>query len=91
MNNSDKWKQSNVDFPPEIWAKTVYSFIAEFHKNPVYGREKLIDALRVLWIGRIAVFLKETWTESEEESEARVVEEAKTFGKLKHYLIDKYQ
>ncbi len=50
----------------------------------------MIDALRVLWIGRVAAFLKETWTESEEESEARVVEEAKTFEKLKHYLIDKY-
>ncbi|HEX7482027.1 MAG TPA: hypothetical protein VF350_00980, partial [Candidatus Bathyarchaeia archaeon] len=80
----------DIDFPSEIWAKTVYSFIAEFHKNPVYGKEKLIDALRVLWIGRIAVFLKETWTESEEASEYRVVEEARTFEKLKHYLIDKY-
>jgi glucosylglycerate synthase len=83
-------EQSNVDFPSEIWAKTVYSFIAEFHKNPYYGREKLIDALRGLWIGRIAAYLKETWTESEEESEAKVVEEARTFEELKHYLIDKY-
>jgi hypothetical protein len=40
----------------------------------------LIDALRVLWIRRIAAFLKETCIESEEESEARIVEEAKTFG-----------
>ena len=79
-----------INFPSEIWAKTVYSFIAEFHKNPSYGKDKLIDALRVLWIGRIAAYLKETWTESEEESEARVIEEAKTFAKLKHYLIDKY-
>jgi glycosyltransferase involved in cell wall biosynthesis len=80
-----------INFPSEIWAKTVYSFIAEFHKNPAYGREKLIDALRVLWIGRIAAYLKETWTESEEESEERVVEEAKTFTKYKPYLIDKYK
>ena len=93
LNKFEQLRQietTNIDFPSEIWAKTVYSFIAEFHINPVYGREKLIDALRVLWIGRIAAFLKETWTESEEESEARVVEEAKTFEKLKHYLIDKY-
>jgi glycosyltransferase involved in cell wall biosynthesis len=79
-----------VDFPSEIWAKTVYSFIAEFHKNPAYGKDKLIDALRVLWIGRIAAYLKETWIESEEESEARVIEEANTFVNLKHYLISKY-
>ncbi|HUK85736.1 MAG TPA: cell wall biosynthesis glycosyltransferase [Candidatus Acidoferrum sp.] len=94
LSQFDQLKQIEttcITFPPEIWAKTVYSFIAEFHKNPSYGRDKLIDALRVLWIGRIAAYLKETWTESEEESEARVVEEAKTFEKIKHYLIDKYE
>jgi len=56
----------------------------------VDGVEGGVGGLGVLWIGRIAAFLKETWTESEEESEARIVEEAKTFEKLKHYLIDKY-
>jgi glycosyltransferase involved in cell wall biosynthesis len=81
---------SDVDFPSEIWAKTVYSFIAEFHKNPSFGKDKLIDALRVLWIGRVAVFLKETWEQSEEDAESKIIEEAKIFGKLKHYLIEKY-
>jgi hypothetical protein len=80
---------SSVDFSSEIWAKTVYSFIAEFHKNPPI-RDKLIDALRVLWIGRVAVFLKETWKESREEAELRIVEEVKVFESLKHYLIEKY-
>ncbi len=80
---------SNVDFPSEIWAKTVYSFIAEFHKTPAI-RDKLIDALRVLWIGRVAVFLKETWKESREDAELRIVEEVKVFEKFKHYLIEKY-
>jgi glucosylglycerate synthase len=93
QNKFEQLKQiesSNVDLPSEIWAKTVYSFIAEFHKNHAYGREKLIDALRVLWIGRVAVFLKETWEQSREEAEAKIIEEAKIFEKLKHYLIDKY-
>jgi glucosylglycerate synthase len=80
----------NVDFPSEIWAKTVYSFIAEFHKTPTFFRERLIDALRVLWIGRVAAFLKETWEISREECEEKIVEEAKVFEKLKSYLIEKY-
>jgi len=50
----------------------------------------LIDALRVLWIRRIAASLKETCIDSEEEAEARIVEEAITFRKLIYYLIDKY-
>ena len=93
QNKFEQLKQietSSIDFPSEIWAKTVYSFIAEFHKNSVYGRERLIDALRVLWIGRVAAFLKETWQESREEAESRILEEAKTFEKLKPYLINKY-
>ena len=93
QNKFEQLKQietSDVDFPSEIWAKTVYSFIAEFHKTPTFYRERLIDALRVLWIGRVAVFLKETWDKSEEDAESKIIEEAKIFEKLKHYLIDKY-
>ena len=83
-------ENSNVDFPSEIWVKTVYSFIAEFHKDPTFDRERLVDALRVLWIGRVAAFLKETWEISREECEQKVTEEAKVFEKLKPYLIEKY-
>jgi hypothetical protein len=83
-------ENSNVDFSSEIWATTVYSFIAEFHKTPTFFRERLIDALRVLWIGRVAVFLKDTWDKSREECEEKIVEEAKIFEELKPYLIDKY-
>jgi glycosyltransferase involved in cell wall biosynthesis len=79
-----------VDFPPEIWAKTVYSFIAEFHKKPSFGQEKLIDALRVLWIGRVAVYLKETWSLSREDAEAIILEEAAVFKNMRNYLIEKY-
>ncbi len=83
-------EDASVDFQSEIWAKTVYSFIAEFHKEPSYGRDALAKALRVLWIGRVAVFLKETLNKSRDESEERVLEEAKVFEKLKAYLIEKY-
>jgi glucosylglycerate synthase len=83
-------EQQEIDFPPELWAETVYSFIAEFHKRPVNDRGKLIDALRVLWIGRVAAFLKETWDESREQAESRIVEEAKVFREMKHFLTNKY-
>ena len=83
-------ESQEVDFSPEIWAETVYSFIAQFHKSPLSERAAIIDALRVLWIGRVAVFLKETWRESREESELRILEEAKVFRKLKPYLIERF-
>jgi hypothetical protein len=80
----------DVEFPPEVWAETVYSFIAEFHRTQLVDRENLIDALRVLWIGRVAAFLKETWEETREESEDRIVKEAKVFREQKHLLLEKY-
>ncbi|MCW4009446.1 MAG: cell wall biosynthesis glycosyltransferase [Candidatus Bathyarchaeota archaeon] len=85
-----KLESVNVDFSSEIWAKTVYSFIAEFHKHPTYGEDKLIDALRVLWFGRVAVFIKETLEQSREEAEEKITEEAIVFNKLKPYLLEKY-
>jgi hypothetical protein len=81
---------SRVDFSSEAWAKTVYSFIAEFHHKPSYGQDKLIDALRVLWIGRVAVFMKDTWQETREEAEAKILDEAKVFEELKPYLLERY-
>ncbi len=87
LKNIDK---TDIVFSSEVWAKTVYSFIAGFHKSPPADRATLIDALRVLWIGRVAAFLKETWHESREKAELRVLEEAKVFRELKHYLYERY-
>jgi glycosyltransferase involved in cell wall biosynthesis len=84
-----KGEMNNLVFPSEVWAKTVYSFIGQYH-NPIVDKAKLIDALRILWIGRVAAFLKETWTESREQTEQRVQQEAKVFREQKHYLIEHY-
>jgi glycosyltransferase involved in cell wall biosynthesis len=83
-------EHSTVDFPSDVWAKTVYSFLAAFHKNPPQGKAKLIDALRVLWIGRVAAFLKDTWTQTRIEAEEKIVAEAQVFQNLKDYLYEKY-
>ncbi|MGD6810757.1 MAG: hypothetical protein ACQCN3_13755 [Candidatus Bathyarchaeia archaeon] len=93
INNFEALKQLEtkpVVFSSEVWAKTVYSFIAAYHKTPPYGRAKLVDALRVLWIGRVAAFLKDTWSQTRVESEAKIVAEAKVFENLKDYFIEKF-
>jgi glucosylglycerate synthase len=74
-------------FPMETWAKTVYSFIAAFHKAAADGRTTLIDALRILWIGRLASFIKETANVDPQKTEARIREQAVVFEKMKPYLI----
>lgn len=79
-----------IDFTSEDWAKIVYSFIAEYHHTSQSDRAKLIDALRILWIGRVAVFLKKTWNLSRDECEGLIFNEAQVFQDLKPYLIKKY-
>lgn len=81
---------ARLDFQSEDWAKTVYSFIAAYHKNPACGRAKLIDALRVLWVGRVAAFLKDTADDDCVQAEAKIFAESKMFEKLKDYFIEKY-
>ncbi len=83
---------ANFDFSSEIWAKTVYSFLTEFHKKHKEPRitSLLLDALRILWIGRVAVFIKDTWNLDRDQAEEKIREEVRAFTKLKPELVNTY-
>lgn len=76
-----------AQFPSETWAEIVYSFIASFEEEK-YSKEKLIDALHVLWIGKVATFTKETLEWNTLGVEEEINEETKVFEKMKSFLID---
>ncbi len=75
-------------FSPETWAKIVYSFVANFRNREQLEREKLLDALRILWIGKVAVFIRETLELDTMKAEKKIEEEVKIFEKSKPYLLD---
>jgi hypothetical protein len=52
-------------------------------------RAPLIDAPRILWIGRVAAFRKETWPLDRDAAEKRIIEEAsiQKFKTLLYQLI----
>jgi glycosyltransferase involved in cell wall biosynthesis len=77
-------------FPAEVWAKTVYSFAAGFRQWPCPQTESLLDALRILWIGKIAAFVSETWELNTLEAESKIEEQLKTFEENKPYLLSIY-
>lgn len=83
-----KIRDKTVPFPAETWAKIVYSFITSFRSEEQSKNENLIDALRILWIGKVATFIKETLGLDTLDAEERVKEEARVFARLKPYLID---
>jgi hypothetical protein len=83
-------ENSKVSVSMDAWAKTVYAFIAAFHRAEPAARESIIDALQVLWTGRLAAFIKETLLVSPAETEKQIIEQACAFVRLKPYLLERY-
>ncbi len=83
-----KMNDMELSFPPETWAKIVYSFVAGFKNKEQLKREKLLDALRILWIGKVAIFIKETLELDTMKAEKKIEEEVRVFEGLKSYLLD---
>ena len=83
--------EDDFRFPTEYWAKCVYSFATAFKKKPnVKERNNLLEALRILWMGKVASFILESIKFDEREAEEKIEEEADVFEKLKPYMLDIY-
>ena len=92
IENIQKASVSRFVFPSEAWAKIMYSFAGAFRREKDGGaRRTLLDALRVLWMGRVASFILETLDLSGEEAEEKIQKEARVFEDLKPYLLDVYR
>jgi len=86
-----KLKDIEITFSVETWAKIVYIFCACFKNEKSFERENLLDAFRVLWIGKVAAFVKETLELDTMKAENKIEEEVRIFERLKPYLLDIFQ
>ena len=50
----------------------------------------MLDALRILWIGKVGAFVKEALKLDDFEAERKIRQEMETFRKLRNYLIELY-
>jgi glucosylglycerate synthase len=82
--------QKDISLSAEAWAKAVYLFIVGFKRAKADERASLLEALRILWIGKVAAFIKETLDMNAAEAEEKVKEEARVFAGLRHILLDFY-
>jgi len=81
-------KEGNLEFPNVYWAKCVYSFAAAFKKETdSKKRNNLLEALRILWTGKLASFIFETLEFDAEEAEKEIEKEADVFEETKPYLL----
>lgn len=83
-------QESNFSLESEVWAKAVYSFTAHFRNQEQTKREELLEALRILWIGRVASYVNETRNLTTAEANRKIEEEADIFQKLKPFLLDAF-
>lgn len=86
-----KKQEKNFIMDPEIWAKSVYSFAAGFRRQALTERERLLEALRILWIGRVASFVNQTRDLDTLEANSKIEEEVETFTKLKPFLLNAFK
>ena len=85
-------KEGYFEFQNEYWAKCVYSFAAAFREEKnSEKRNNLLEALRILWRGKLASFIFETVELDTEGAEKKIEKEADVFEELKPYLLDRYQ
>jgi len=78
---------SDFNYPPELWAKTVFEFAASYHKS-VINRDHIIQALVPLYRGRTLSFLLENRDASGEDIEKSVESLCGEFERLKPYLLE---
>jgi len=85
-----KVKVEDFFISSENWVKAVYSFLAGFKHFKQIKKEHLLDALRILWVGKIGSFIKETLKIDALEAEKKINREMEIFRKLKNYLLEIY-
>jgi glycosyltransferase involved in cell wall biosynthesis len=84
-------KKDHFVFPDDYWSQCVYSFAAAFKNELDFNKRKeLLEALRVLWMGKFASFVIETVEDDTAEAEAKIEEECVAFEKFKPYLLSAY-
>jgi glycosyltransferase involved in cell wall biosynthesis len=70
------------DLSQELWAEIVYNFAKEYKKPKDSAQKRvLLDALRVLWNGRIISFIKETRQMDTSKAEIIIQKQAEIFEK----------
>jgi hypothetical protein len=73
-------------YPAELWAKTVFEFVASYHKS-VINRDHIVQALVPLYRGRTLSFLQENRDGSWEDLENNVESLCGEFERQKPYLL----
>jgi glycosyltransferase involved in cell wall biosynthesis len=82
-------KAEPVTIAPELWAKIVYNLAAAY-KHYEEKRTRILDALRILWLGRFVSYVNDTRDMEPREAEREIEKQAEIFERERDYLISIY-
>ena len=76
-------------FPDELWVKTLYEFASSYHHS-VITRDHLLQALVLLYRGRIVSFVLDNYRADAEQIEKKLEALAVQYQTLKPHLIENW-
>ena len=81
---------ADFEFPANLWAETLIDFAVAYNKG-AYDRERIMESLIPLYYGRTAGLVVESQNMDSATFEREVIQaQARTFGELKPYLIERW-
>ncbi len=83
MHISERW-----NIWPGLWTKILYDFIFAYETSG--NKEEVVDALKPLYFARAASFYRQTLDLNHQESEEKILGQAKQFHKSRRYLFNKF-
>ena len=85
---TEMYKKEEMGLNRNLWAKIVYDLLFSYEKG--FGFH-CVEAMKCLYFGRVASFIKETLDFSHQEAENEVIKQAKHFFKIRSYFLNKYR
>jgi hypothetical protein len=90
LDASARSAPEKVTISTEIWVKTVYEASTIFKRSDDVRKPLILEGLRAVWSGRVATFVMETASMTNEEAERRIEEDAARFEEMKDQLLRIY-
>ena len=84
------FRKKRLTIPPELWIRMVFDMIAAFARaGSAKQQERLAEALKPLYFGRVTTIIKKTYDWSTPRTDKEFLAQAKLFFKMRKYLIKK--
>jgi hypothetical protein len=83
------FRRKKLNIPPELWIRMVFDMIAAFSQaRTPQQQERLAEALKPLYFGRVTTIIKKTYDWSTPRTEKEFLAQARLFFQMRKYLID---